>query len=128
MIKLFCSANDPEPTDSKNLSMKTLLIVPKLRNYITTIFSIGVVLGTGIGYGIEKVLIYRDRDLITLLQYERVKLEMSLEQVELILGSGKEISQSDSVTVFKWKNSDDSFTTMFFKDGHLVRKAQTDLT
>jgi len=128
MSQLFPSFDRSEQTHSKNLSMKALLIAPALRNYIITVFSVGTALGMGISHGLNKITFYLEQEPVRLFQYEQVKLEMSLAQVESILGSGTEIAQFDSVTIYEWDNPDGSFTTLFFQDGYLVGKEQTDLT
>lgn len=107
--------------------MRTLLLTPLLRNCFVGSFSIGVALGAGIVHGISEASFYDGSTTITRTGYERIALQMSLTQVEVILGKGAEVAQSESVIAFEWKNPDGSSITIFFKEDRMIQKSQTGL-
>lgn len=59
--------------------------------------------------------------------YERLKLEMTLVEVESILGRGVEIEREQDTATFVWKNCDGSLITVVFQDEKLKRKHQLNL-
>lgn len=54
--------------------------------------------------------------------YERLKLGMTVAEVESILGSGVEISQSSDSSIFVWMNLDGSSMKVEFVGGKLTQK------
>ncbi|MBH8565906.1 hypothetical protein I8748_27695 [Nostoc sp. CENA67] len=60
-------------------------------------------------------------------EYERLRLGMSLGEVEAILGRGVETEQSATNTNFIWRNQDGSEITANFQNGKLTRKTQSKL-
>jgi len=65
----------------------------------------------------------------TLLQYERLKLGMSLVEVQAILNAGIETQRSMANRVFMWKNHDGCYILATFTDGKLTdKKTQKNLS
>ncbi len=60
-------------------------------------------------------------------EYERLKLGMSLAEVEAILDRGTEINQSTKSATFIWENQDKSRITITFEGGKLTSKMQSGL-
>lgn len=110
---------------------------PLVHRVLIVVFSIGVALGTGITHGITRALHQApdqpksssvvQQQSIGMAEYERLKLGMTLVEVESILDRGVEIESSTNSATYVWKNPDQSSITVVFKNGHLERKTQTDL-
>jgi hypothetical protein len=65
----------------------------------------------------------------TIGQYDRLKIGMSREQVELILQPGIEESRSaDGEAKFKWENPDGSSIRVVFQKDKLKRKEQVGMS
>ncbi|MHC5746587.1 MAG: hypothetical protein ACYTXT_32795 [Nostoc sp.] len=103
---------------------------------VTIIFSIGVVLGSGLGYGFYQTTEnanLQDRSKTTenphfnRVEYERLQLGMSLTDVEAILYRGIEVNRSTTMATFVWENSDGSKISAIFENGKLKSKEQTGL-
>ncbi len=62
-------------------------------------------------------------------EYHRLKIGMSLIEVQSILGRGIEVSSSSESATFKWQNKDldESFIQALFKNSLLVSKEQSNL-
>ena len=60
-------------------------------------------------------------------EYERLKPNMPLSQVESILGRGTEISSSTTTSIYLWKNRDHSQIKITFEEGKLTHKEQLSL-
>lgn len=99
---------------------------------LTVIVSLGAAFGSGFGYGFSKTISstnphresshrqfqFRQAD------YERLKIGMTLTDVQALLGQGTEIKQSVKVTILEWKNSDKSKIAAVFENGKLTSKEQ----
>jgi hypothetical protein len=90
-------------------------------------------LGAGIGAGAVHALQQPHQSLnrpkvqsveFTIGQYNRLKIGMSREQVELILQPGTEESRSDTESTFKWSNSENSYIKALFQGEKLKTKEQ----
>ena len=60
-------------------------------------------------------------------EYERLKIGMSLIEVETILGRGIGIRQTKNRETFIWKNSNGYTITAIFEEGKLIDKKQPEL-
>lgn len=98
---------------------------------LAAFFSIGVALGSGMGYGFSqatsKAASHIEAQAIGLAEYQRVQPGMSLSEVEAILGRGTEVSRTQTTVVFVWRNFDRSSMTATFENSDLKSKAQYDL-
>lgn len=109
---------------------------------VSLIAALGFGLGSGVVYGINQNSQptnvnssqsntedsdVQHRPTFTLSEYNRIKIGMSQEKVELILRPGVEESRTDSQTVFSWKNLDGSYIRVSFKDGKVLSKKQDGL-
>jgi hypothetical protein len=110
--------------------------IPPVRRLLMLVFSIGVIFGSGIGYGFNQAVstanqrestVQVDRQNIGLAEYERIVLGMSLSEVQTILGRGTEINRSTTIATFVWTNSDGSGMTTVFEKGKLKSKEQSGL-
>lgn len=91
--------------------------------------SIGFTLGIGIWYGVnvsDSSVCNATHD-FNRAEYERLDLQMSLVEAEVILGKGIEIDQSEESAIFIWENCDGSYVKASFKKNRLVRKIQSGL-
>ena len=131
MNRFFRFLGGLPPSDGNEDTVQTFLLLPMLRNYLIPIFSLGVALGAGLSNGMNYAATYHENRLeeiaLTRAEYGRVTMQMSLTQVEAILGRGTEISQAEDFIVFEWKNQNGSSMTAVFEYGYLVQKSQTDL-
>ena len=91
------------------------------------LFVLGLVIAAQCVAGCSKAKNYSDED------WKQVKLGMSVEEVEKILGPGEKIHQSDyknfpshiqADTFRRWKPSDKKTAWVAFKDGKLVAKQE----
>ncbi len=105
---------------------------------LSTIFCIGVTLGSGLGYGLIQVInlipskaastfTQRENQTLGFAEYIRLEPGMTLAQVESILGRGVEIESSETTMNYTWRNASGSSINAFFKDGKLVKKNQVGL-
>lgn len=60
-------------------------------------------------------------------EYERLKIGMSLNDVETILGKGIEVNQSIRTRTFTWKNSNNFKIIAIFENNKLINKEQDKL-
>lgn len=118
---------------SVNIDVSSLLsILPNPAFRLLAVIAIG--LGIGIGNGLINAnsknnstsTIVQTRH-FTRAEYERLKLGMSIAEVESILDRGTETEQYMGRKTFIWKNPDDSTITVIFEDSKLIRKQQTGL-
>lgn len=103
---------------------------------LAVIFSIGIALGSGFGYGFNQAISNIKQQELTnknefyhfsRAEYERLKITMSLSEVEAILGRGTEVSRSTTMATFIWHNFDGSKITGTFENGKLKSKEQSGL-
>lgn len=103
---------------------------------LSLIFSIGVTLGSGLGYGLSQALdTVCQQQPHTQLQsrhfgqaeYVRLAPGMSPSEVESILDRGTEISRSATIATFVWQNPDGSQIKATFESGKLKSKEQSNL-
>lgn len=103
---------------------------------LSIVFSIGIVLGSGIGYGFRqggafpdqmKAIAQSDTHHFGRAEYERVIPGMTIAEVEAILSRGTEVSRSETTAKFVWHNLDGSQMTALFEKGKLKSKEQFDL-
>lgn len=110
-----------EPSPSSGFSTIRLLAM---------IFSVGVALGSGIGYGFIKFTSAPDHPPVQTEQsfnrvgYERLVLGMSVTDVEAILGQGAETYRSSVKVILVWANDNGSKITVTFENNKLVTKEQ----
>ena len=109
-------------------------LVPVIGKFLYLAFYMGVFLGTGlgtgIGYGLLTVPELLDSKLssppllFSFVEYERIKMDMTVTEVQAILGRGTEIRRSNSTAVFVWNNpsSDSPFIKVKFERGKLTEK------
>ncbi|MCG8361908.1 MAG: hypothetical protein MJA27_01085 [Pseudanabaenales cyanobacterium] len=114
------SGSGPDPFPKKRVIVLLLSIF--------TAFGFG--LGSGIVRGLGQVP-YQPRTVIqpnpsplTLADYERLKIGMSLATVELLINTGTEESRSDTKVTVIWKNADDSYIRVIFEEDALKSKEQ----
>ncbi len=97
-----------------------------------------VMITIGLGIGIGNVLINTNIENnstpptvqinpFTRAEYERLKLGMSIVQVESILDRGTEIKQSTKTVTFVWKNPNGSKIIVIFENNKLIEKRQEGL-
>lgn len=111
-------------------------LIPPVRRLLMLVFSIGVIFGSGIGYGFNQAVstanqrestVQVDRQNIGLAEYERIEPGMSLSEVQVILSRGTEINRSTTIATFVWTNPDGSGITAVFEGGKLKSKEQSGL-
>ena len=120
------SSNNQEPTPIKSL--------------LNLVFALGVAFGYGLEIGINKAIsVIEQKEThtktepqhinrhVNRVDYEQLKLGMSLTDVQAILGRGIEINHTETTATFLWQNFDGSQITVKFKDGKLMSKAQSNL-
>lgn len=95
-------------------------------------FSIGIAFGSGGGYGFYKYMAANPNMLsaqqnISRVEYERLRLGLSVFEVETILGPGVEIQSSSTSATYAWQNSDKSEIVAVFENGQLYSKRQSGL-
>ena len=56
--------------------------------------------------------------------YERIHADMSLVEVQAILGAGTEISSSKTTEIYVWKDSAGNSITGVFENGRLIEKSR----
>lgn len=133
MNRFFRSSDNVSLEDTEQTATGNFVMMQTLRSYLVVMFSIGFALGAGLSHGMNSVstdVYYQqsnERLHVTHAEYEQIALQMSLPRVEAILGKGVEVSQSESMVIFEWRNADDSSMTLFFERGYLVQKEQTGL-
>lgn len=102
---------------------------------LVIVFSFGVALGSGLGYGFSKAVsntgqqelsaqtkLYNN---VSPVKYERLQIGMSLTDAQAILGSeGTEIDKTATTTNFVWKNSNGYKITANFENNKLKSKKQ----
>jgi len=97
---------------------------------LTMTFSVGVTLGSGLGYGFSKTIFHDSHSLAQTEQrfnriaYGRLELGMSTTDVEAILDQGIETYRSSTATILIWKNDDGSEIKITFEKGKLITKEQ----
>jgi hypothetical protein len=62
---------------------------------------------------------------VSLADYERLKVGMSLTDAQATLGRAIEISRDETTATYKWVNGDGSEITAVFNDDRLVSKKQS---
>jgi hypothetical protein len=104
---------------------------PTVRKVLIGIFSIGIALGAGIKYGFVTPFAYTPQTpashVYSLIEYERIRPGMPLTEVRAIIGSGTEISRSESVVEVEWVNQDGTKIVGIFNDNLLTQKKQSGL-
>ncbi|WP_246275664.1 hypothetical protein [Brasilonema bromeliae] len=101
------------------------------------IFSLGVALGSGLGYGFsqaisstkqQKLPTQTELCYVSRIEYERLQPGMSLTDVQAILGSGgTEVDRTATTATFIWENPNGYKITTVFNIGKLESKKQTGL-
>ena len=121
------------PTQANNKPNYTLNPPPV--RLLGVIFSVGVALSSGLGYGFRQLAdskqyeqsaqteLYR----FSRVEYEQLKTGMSLTEVRSILYRGVEVSRSATLATFVWKNPDGSKITVTFEHDKLKSKEQSGL-
>jgi hypothetical protein len=99
---------------------------PTIRKVLIGIFSIGIALGAGIKYGFIAPSAYTQQapasPVYSLIEYERIRPGMPLTEVRAIIGSGTEISRSESVVEVEWVYPDGTKIVGTFNDNILTQK------
>lgn len=75
----------------------------------------------------QKLTVQTEVRHVSRVEYERLKLGMSLAEVEAILDRGIEINRSAKSVSFIWENQDSSRITITFEGGKLTSKVQSGL-
>lgn len=134
--------NDPQNvpiTTTDDSSENHLQLLFRFLTYLVRQQGIGLLTGAvlgagGMGYfqvlplqGQRESVVQAIPQRISLADYERVKLDMSLTDVQSVLGPGTETSRSATKATFTWKNSNGSGITAIFEKDRLKSKEQTDL-
>ncbi|MEM8807513.1 MAG: hypothetical protein AAGF01_15955 [Cyanobacteria bacterium P01_G01_bin.38] len=104
--------------------LSKILFNPIVRNCSITAFSIGAAFGAGLVHGFNGEI---SSDHVTRVEYERLELQMSLTEVEAILGRGTEVDRSESTTTVIWTNRDGSSIEAIFEGDRMIKKAQSRL-
>ncbi|MEO0968376.1 MAG: hypothetical protein AAFX80_08555 [Cyanobacteria bacterium J06639_18] len=107
-----------------------LSILPNPAFRLIVVIAIGLWISYGLVNAISKnnstsTIVQTRR--FTRAEYERMKLGMSVVQVESILGAGTETEQYIERKTFVWKNPNSSTITVIFEDGKLLHKRQSGL-
>ncbi len=104
-----------------------LSILPK--SPLGLVIAIAIGLGIGVGYGFNHYKATNKEspvnvkfNYLTRAEYERLQIEMSLVEVEVILGRGTEIKRSTTTRVFIWNNPNGDKITGIFENGKLTSK------
>ncbi|MEM8863581.1 MAG: hypothetical protein AAGD96_35180 [Chloroflexota bacterium] len=114
--------------DEELSNLSEFFFNPVIQNRLLVSFSIGAALGAGLIHGIRGESAYCSTDShVTRAEYERIELQMSLIEVEAILGRGIEVDQSKSTTTVIWTNCDESSITAIFEAAQMIKKSQTGL-
>ncbi|MDZ8069040.1 MAG: hypothetical protein RMY64_26080 [Nostoc sp. DedQUE08] len=111
---------------------------PHLARLLAIFFSIGITIGSGLGYGFKQATdsmpskststaTQQKSQNFGLAEYIRLEPGMSLTQVESILDRGVEVERSETTAKYIWRNASGSNITVVFKNGKLVRKTQENL-
>ena len=111
-------------SNSKNTGNPALLSSPIFSGrFVVSVFSAGVILGTGIGYGYQAA-VSKTQPFLTGLEnkYNSLHLGMSPTEARSLLGPGTEVSQSKSEIVIEWYSSNGYTITATFEGGDLVEK------
>lgn len=113
-------------SNSNQSNSNRSLFTPIILKFLPLVFSTGVALGSGLGYGWANRPISKQ---LTNAEYQQIRPEMTITQVRAILGPGTETSKSESITTFIWidPNHKDSFIKAKFKDNKLIEKEQSGL-
>ena len=67
------------------------------------------------------------QQLVSLVDYERLEIGMTLTDAQATLGRAIEVSRDETTATYQWVNSDGSEITAVFKDNRLIRKDQSGL-
>jgi hypothetical protein len=102
-------------------TMVTITPPPSMRPLLAVIFSIGIAFGSGLKYGFDT---FTSHQKVSILEYERLELGMSMTDAEAILDGGIEIRKTPTITIFTWVNSDGSKIIATFENGKLEDKQQ----
>jgi hypothetical protein len=81
---------------------------------------------SGISISVPKPLSSRSQP-ITLAEYERLDVGMTLTDAQATLGRAVEVSRDEKTATYRWTNSNGSGITAIFRDGRLVSKTQSEL-
>lgn len=102
---------------------------------LAIVFSFGVALGSGLGYGFSQVTSTTKQELppqtkqcndISPVKYERLKVGMSLTEVQVILGSsGTEVDKTATTANIIWENSNGYKIITTFENDKLKSKKQS---
>lgn len=107
---------------------------PFRQRIVSLAFSVGVALGSGLGYGFSNIAFHshttpptNKSQTLTRAEYERIQPGMTLTETEAILGRGIETSRTETTATFVWKNTDTSYITAIFERESLIQKKQEGL-
>ncbi|NER93145.1 MAG: hypothetical protein F6J86_04785 [Symploca sp. SIO1B1] len=97
-------------------------------------FLMGVAFGSGIMYAVNQYptlvnqsTLSAESSNLTLAEYERLKLGMSIAEAQSILGPGVETSQTETARTLVWNNPNGSKIIAIFVGNQLKNKKQVDL-
>jgi len=121
--------------DIFGIDIKSILPIilesPFLRLIVASVFTFGITYKVVTNISIEKLEEPKPSTTLTesftRAEYQRLKIGMSLIEVETILGRGIGIRQTKNRETFIWKNSNGSTITAIFEEGKLIDKKQSEL-
>lgn len=112
-------------TDGNNSNRLSFLPPSFSLKFIVSAFSVGAVVGSGIGYGFQKAIAANQPTVINSARdYDALKLEMSPVEARSILGPGTETLQTGSTLVIEWGSPTGDKLLATFQEGRLVEKRQ----
>lgn len=116
---------NPTPPNNTNTFIHSLMKIA---------LSFGVVIGSGIAYGFAQTVFSPNQheqlaqsQPISLGEYQQLIIGMTITDVRSILGRGIEVSRSERVATYVWKNSDNSQIIGTFENDKLKNKEQSGL-
>lgn len=102
-----------------------------LKPLVLSAFSIGIALGSGIAYGMANAPTADNSchvgQVVTLADYERIHVGMTLTEARTILGTGTEIQRTQTTVIITWANNDGSKIMAIFQENKLTEKSQDSL-
>jgi hypothetical protein len=91
-------------------------------------FSGGMAFGYGMREAFTELPIHSSNgEPVTLVEYERLKIGMTIAETQSLLGRGTEVNQSQTKATIVWSNPNGSTITATFEKNKLINKEQSKL-